>query len=317
MPAEKSFLVTQSFPPGWSSAANTPFSRRRERPSCITVCGGKLRAWPEQTRVKFDSDLGRRFSLGDIYYRKDQNGSYVVTRTFSLVALAALFAQSGLGVAEAQLVQVGPGYVKAPFVRVYRTPEGTVVRAPFTRVERGAPAYGRQHVPSPYAGSYNQGYAESAGATDSADMSATERRRRKLAVFARRLDQDLTRFTTGAHWQDYLQLPYEVVLLDHRVTRGVTLEPDLAELQAALANFESVSHSYAYRRVARLGSFRATHHHLKAYVSILQAAAVDSPTPTPRSSTITPDNAGPSVVLPPAADQPHEELPLPELKLQP
>lgn len=44
----------------------------------------------------------------------------------------------GIGIAEAQLVQVSPGYVKAPFVRVYRTPNGTSVQAALNNFDKVA-----------------------------------------------------------------------------------------------------------------------------------------------------------------------------------
>ena len=42
-----------------------------------------------------------------------------MTRTLLRLTAAAVLWQFAAAIADAQLVQVGPGYVKAPFVRVY------------------------------------------------------------------------------------------------------------------------------------------------------------------------------------------------------
>src|SRR5690242_4020923 len=56
-------------------------------------------------------------------------------RPFLRVVVLAICALVLPATGQAQLVQVGPGFVKAPFVRVYWCPDGsTRVRAPFVDV---------------------------------------------------------------------------------------------------------------------------------------------------------------------------------------
>ena len=254
-------------------------------------------------------------------------------RKLCAAAIAALISQSAFGVCDAQVVQVGPGYVKAPFVRVYRGPNGTVVDAPFTHVERGAPAYGPRYAPSRYPNGVNGEYrvdqygVEQYIPAPGIDLTIAERHRRRLAIVARRLDHDLTRFSTGAQWQDFFRLPPEVRVIQRGADRPA-VQPDVVLLQIVLSNFEAVAQDEHYRKISRMGSFRATHHHLKAYVAVLSdpnAHPGDFPSP----EMTAPGVDQPSVLLPPATqpapqpaaeqstESPTEELPLPDLDIQP
>jgi len=225
--------------------------------------------------------------------------------------LVGLFSLTGIAGARAQLVQVGPGYVKAPFVRVERGPAGTRVRAPFTRVETGSPAYHRRHALAPQAGyesnPLGQADISSEHPLPGAELAAAERQRRKLAILSRRLDRDLMRMTTAAHWQAFLQLPAEVV----SPKRAVMLEPGLETLQRTLARFALVAENEEYQSVARIGSFRATYRELKIYLAMVESSATTSTTsttPEPSPPTAPAIKRLPSVLVP--IEDPHfEELP--------
>src|SRR5438552_1812968 len=66
-----------------------------------------------------------------------------MNRLFLRPTAVAILLHFLIATGEAQLVQVGPGFVKAPFVRVYWCPDGSsYVRAPF--VEVFSPSY-RHH----------------------------------------------------------------------------------------------------------------------------------------------------------------------------
>ena len=234
-------------------------------------------------------------------------------RTLCLFSLSHVIFFTGFlsrpGVAEAQLVQIGPGYVKAPFVRVYRTPNGTSVRAPFTHVESGAPAYDRQLRQGPYADPYGDpqggGYAKGDA---TADISLMERQRRLLVGSAQRLDRDLLRFRTGNHWQTFLRLPPEL-LKAHRIAgRGVMVQPDPVAVQAALNNFDLIASNDQYRMIAQLSSFHSTHRLLREYVWLL---SLPSAAPLPPGSEAI---GQPSELLPPTVEQAPAELVLPGLE---
>src|SRR5256885_21872 len=63
-------------------------------------------------------------------------------RLFFYVLAAALVWHVAAVSSHGQLVQVGPGYVKAPFVRVYSNPDGSsYVRAPFVSIYSGGHYY--------------------------------------------------------------------------------------------------------------------------------------------------------------------------------
>lgn len=232
----------------------------------------------------------------------------------SVSQLAMIFSfLAGAGVAEAQLVQVGPGYVKAPFVRVYRTPHGTSVRAPFTRVDGGRPVYGHYYQQRTYAQPYDEPQVDYDNKVDDnidevAELSLLERQRRLVAKSAWRLDRDLSGFRSGGHWQAVLQLPPEFRHGDTMAGGGSEVQPDPVAVKSALDNFDTVASDGQSRKIAGLHSFRTTHRLLREYVSLLSL---------PREE---PDLNGPDEVeqppleIPSPAEQAPEELPLPMLE---
>ena len=219
--------------------------------------------------------------------------------------LVSFFYLTGIAGARAQLVQVGPGYVKAPFVRVERGPEGTRVRAPFTRVETGSPAYHRRHALAPQAGYESNPVRQAEIGMEQplpgTELTAVERQRRKLAILSRRLDRDLMRMTTAAHWQAFLQLPAEVV----SPKRAVMVQPRLETLQRTLAHFALVAENEEYQSVARISSFRALYRELKIYLAMVESADATSETPDTSPPTDPAIKRLPSVLVP--IEDPHFE----------
>ncbi len=231
--------------------------------------------------------------------------------TISQLSMIACFL-IGAGVAEGQLVQVAPGYVKAPFVRIYRTPHGTSVRAPFTRVEGGAPVYGHYYQQRTYGQPYEEPQVDHSGDFENsidevAELSLLERQRRLIAKSARQLERDLARFRSGDHWQTILQLPPEFVS-GAVMASGAEVQVEAAVVKSALENFEIVASDPQSRKIAGLRSFRTTHRLLREYVSLLSL-----PTETPEP--VEPDLASqPEFEIPFPSEQSAEELPLPQLE---
>src|SRR5580698_926263 len=101
--------------------------------------------------------------------------------------LALLVSQASMPAAQAQLVQVGPGFVRAPFVRVYWGPDGSSsVRAPF--VSSYSPGYGFQLGVMP----------PNCQRMDWAALART------INESARQLDADLTQIAAGDTWRTRL-----------------------------------------------------------------------------------------------------------------
>jgi len=202
-----------------------------------------------------------------------------------LALLTSLFSLAGTAGARAQPVQVGPGYVKAPFVRIYRSPEGTTVQAPFTRVQTNGSAYSRRNPSQPSVGPPSDLLGQHLGNTKEvlpgSEVAAVERQRRKLAVLVRRLDRDLMRMTTATQWQSFLQLPPEIV----SSKRAVTMHPDLESLQRVLEHFALVADNKEYQSVASLGSFRILYRELQSYALMLESSAMATAKTEDRSPT--------------------------------
>lgn len=138
----------------------------------------------------------------------------------------------------AQLVVVQPGYVKAPFVRVYTNPDGSsYVRAPFVGVY-SPPQY-------PPLGPTAEELAD-------ADWYALRRVARHAGSM---LDAELRQFPTGDVWRSHFQtreLP--------QLVRGDVESPPSAEEQAKLAElaavYDTAEQSADLRAIVGLDSFR-------------------------------------------------------------
>ena len=153
---------------------------------------------------------------------------------------------------QAQLVQVGPGYVKAPFVRVYSHPDGSsYVRAPFVGVF--SPGY--RHVDWIPANDLPQ-------PEDFAEMDWRELRT-SIRHLAANLDAELDRFGTGDLWKVELKTA-EIRALVH--SSGPPTAAEAAKLEAILARYEATKHNSTARAVSKLNSFRALYVALDEYL---------------------------------------------------
>jgi hypothetical protein len=174
-------------------------------------------------------------------------------RVFIYLTAPVLLWQSLGHDAQAQLVQVAPGYVKAPFVRVYRTPDGgSYVRAPFVSVY--SPGYHMGHW----------GYH----LPTSADFSQMDWRTLSQAVreWSARLDADLDRFPSGKTWKSQLKTA-EIAAL---VPKDLDVPPAAdvrQQLQKILEIQSATSNSPEWSQVANLASFQVLQIALAEYVT--------------------------------------------------
>ncbi len=210
-------------------------------------------------------------------------------RSLNVVMLACVVSAIG-GLhdrsATAQLVQVGPGYVRAPFVRVYSYPDGSsYVRAPFVSIYSPprfyvlpGDVYAAPATPGPRIVSRSLGSLE--------DVSQPlERQRRQLAAASRQLQRDLSRINAPASWFDFLGLPPEVTEPDSSSSQPEMSPSGIESLQRVLANFEQTRQEAKYRVIAELPGFQTTHAHLSQYIGLAtgsaQEAAEELPPPVP------------------------------------
>ncbi|MDH3640274.1 MAG: hypothetical protein OES09_17675 [Gammaproteobacteria bacterium] len=205
--------------------------------------------------------------------------------SFSLFAIAACLVATNDS-AEAQLIRVEPGYVRAPFVRVYRTPGGgRRVRAPFTDVY--SPGYAH-----PGDQGHHQAYVNPYAEPTNDQLGPQERARRQLAAAAYELDRDLSRMVGGSAWQEYLRLP-DPVFTGLRTNQPTPIEssvnPD--ELEHVLARFTQIANDEQYNMISELPSFRTVHQNLVEYLDA--------------------GNQPPAPPTPPAVPSHSEEIPLP------
>ncbi len=168
-----------------------------------------------------------------------------MTRTLLRLTAAVVLWQCAAATADAQLVQVGPGYVKAPFVRVYGYRDGSsYVRAPFVSVfTPGRGGYG-----------YNAGYYGLPGPNDLAQMD-WRTLRRAIRDITRSLDRQLATFPAGDHWRTHLRLSELRPLV--READGPPAAEDYGPLEEIRGTFEATKSDLALRDIARLDSFRA------------------------------------------------------------
>ena len=159
-------------------------------------------------------------------------------------AAAALLWHVFAPASQAQLVQVGPGYVKAPFVRVFWNYDGSsYVRAPFVSVH--SPGYHWAYVPT------------------------SERLRRDLIASAAELNHSLARFKTGDAWQKYLALPPGIDNAGQPRDDAEAAQL-AADLRQTLSRFDATRQNGDYHMIAGLPAFVATHDCLAAYLKQVQ-----------------------------------------------
>jgi hypothetical protein len=187
-------------------------------------------------------------------------------RPFLLVTPVILW-QSLSAVCQAQLVQVGPGYVKAPFVRVYSFPNGgSYVKAPF--VEVFTPGY----YFAPDAAAMQAGTIPgNTGPTDTlptasqlAEMDWASLAQ-SLREWSAQLNNDLDQLSTGGDWKTHLKTSDMATLL---TTTGDAAPADdvRGQLQEILGRYRAARQSAEAQPVTSLTSFRLVESLLGEYV---------------------------------------------------
>lgn len=169
------------------------------------------------------------------------------------------------GVAVAQLVEVGPGYVRAPFVRVYTGPGGrTRVQAPFVDVDTPGYRLRRPYfatpagrvLPRPPLPFDNSGGL--ANAADRTESMSWKQLREAVREASAQLELELNRFgTTAAGWRKYLHTDQL-----RRLEAYDDLPPDQAEgqrLSRILKAFQTTSQTPSFGAIAALNSFHIAH----------------------------------------------------------
>jgi hypothetical protein len=174
-------------------------------------------------------------------------------RVFLYLTAPALLWQTLSHDSQAQLVQVAPGYVKAPFVRVYSYPDGSShVRAPFVSVYSPGYRVGRWGYRLP----------------TSADFAQMDWRSLSQAVreWSARLAADLDRFPSGNAWRVQLKTA-EIAALVPRELDIPPTEDVCRQLREILEIQNGASNSPELRQVANLASFQVLRVALAEYVT--------------------------------------------------
>ncbi len=191
-------------------------------------------------------------------------------RIFGISLVGMLVCQQSF----AQLVEVGPGYVKAPFVRIYTDPDGgTHVRAPFTHVY--TPGY-RNFVP-PDGFPLGLGppprlrrfESQRPATADPFELRPGEMSWQNLRQVAREgvaeLNQELQRYSATESWQDYLQTDALAAL----VADEGNAPPDentRQELREILRTFDATTNSSYLSSIHGQPGFRKVHAALRELV---------------------------------------------------
>lgn len=164
--------------------------------------------------------------------------------TFTLLMFG--YGQSSWG----QLVQVEPGYVKAPFVRIYKNPDGSsYVRAPFVGVYK--PGYGPEVVES-------QIDAPMAPSEDSQPIMGWQTLRQMLVQGVTNLDRILNRSSTGPYWKEYLHTAELIQIVDTQVDTPPEAD-EVARLTEILAAYNSAMADNQFRAITRRRAFRTVY----------------------------------------------------------
>ena len=208
-----------------------------------------------------------------------------------ILSVGIITLSMGLDDAQAQMVQVRPGYVRAPFVRVYRDPfGGTHVRAPFVDVYRPGFSRRRVYAPGEVIGGPDAGYRGTVPYSVQTDemIPLEGTARQQLYAAAAALDRSLGRFETAASWRRYFALDAGSVL--SREQGFADDRQSLPALSAMLQRFDSVNQSAEFQMIAALPAFRQAHDRLALYLAeaaendesarSLEAEELPAPPPT-------------------------------------
>ena len=166
----------------------------------------------------------------------------------------------------AQWVDVGPGYVRAPFVRVYRTPGGINVQAPFVNIYRGRPIYEPQPAQTySYPSSSGGVIRQVAPSTQSLSTMDWQSLRGAVRLAASQLVQDLNRQPNATAWKSHLQVTaiHELVTTSDQPPEEATVEP----LGRILAKYSSLRANPGFDTITSLASFRRLHAALDEYLT--------------------------------------------------
>ncbi len=185
--------------------------------------------------------------------------------------------------AAAQMVQVRPGYVKAPFVEIVTHPDGSShVRAPFVSVHSPPPRYvllePTDVVPPPPL-PFSQSPATAAPHSTSPRIHGQQR----LVAAHQDLERQLERIRAGAAWQKYLHLPTDIVDMSGRAIPpppGTVVAPLSQQVQALRERYEAVRDDPTFQPIAKLPAFQRTLERLVAFQGLI-AASPAAAVPTP------------------------------------
>ena len=171
-------------------------------------------------------------------------------RIFYLTATVLLLHSSAL-TGQAQLVEVSPGYIRAPFVRIYRDPDGgSHVHAPFVSVF--SPGYGPRAI------------ARGVPTVVEFGQMSWPSLNQAVREWTARLDADLSRFPSGEFWKSSLKTA-EIATLVPAEHDGPPAEDVRQRLRAIFEIHETVGTSPELNGVVGLASFRALHAALGEY----------------------------------------------------
>ncbi len=171
-------------------------------------------------------------------------------RVISYLTMPVLFWLALGQLGQAQLVQVAPGYVRAPFVRVYRYPDGSsYVRAPFVSVH--SPGYRRGH-----------GFPTAADFQQMSWHSLCQ----ALGDLSGQLDADLDHYPSGKAWRTQLKTADIAALVSKQA--DVPPPDDVRrQLQEILKIHGEASSAAEFGEMATLPSFRILQLALTEYVT--------------------------------------------------
>lgn len=174
-----------------------------------------------------------------------------------LLFLTVMGSASWSSLAVGQIVEVGPGYVRAPFVRVYRDPFGGAhVQAPFVDIYR--PGRWAPHFPSPIG-------VQNARTNDLQQLNWSELAE-AVRVSAIAVDRDLARLPSNDFWKTSLRTE-DILSLMPSEQQGPPDESTRQQLQQILTAYESVGNDPEMNRVAALASFQNLRFALREYLS--------------------------------------------------
>ena len=176
-----------------------------------------------------------------------------MSRSFVYLIVSIFTAVPWSSACHGQLVRVAPGYVKAPFVRVYSYPDGSsYVRAPFV---------------SAFSPGYRTGYGVPRGPTSS-ELAEMDWRLLGQAIraSAAQLDIDLKQIRSGATWRSRLKIAELTPLLPPESDQSPS-DDVRQQLQEILRIYGELDSSRESKSVSNLRSFQVLQQALAEYIT--------------------------------------------------